>query len=211
MRLIGITQALQGLLLSGRRLTPTEAKDIGIVDEIVPATEDLIPAAKRWIAENPQARQPWDADPGYAIPGGTPSTPSFAAGLPALAANVRKRVKGANLPAPRNILAAAVEGAQVDVDNALEIETRYFVDLAAGQVAQNMIQAYFFDANRVNGDRGRPADREPSRVEKVVVLGAGMMGSGIAYVCAKAGIEVVLKDVSLEAARGEALELGREA
>jgi len=97
-------------------------------------------------------------------------------------------------------MAAAVEGAQVDFDNAIEIEGRYFVDLATGQVAKNMIQAFFFDLQQVNGSRGRSADVETFRSRKVVVLGAGMMGAAIAYVCAKAGIEVVLKDVSQEAA-----------
>jgi 3-hydroxyacyl-CoA dehydrogenase/enoyl-CoA hydratase/3-hydroxybutyryl-CoA epimerase len=97
-------------------------------------------------------------------------------------------------------MAAAVESAEVDLDAAFEIEGRYFVDLATGQVARNMIQAFFFDLNSATGARGRPADAEPFRPQKVVVLGAGMMGAAIAYVCAKAGLEVVLKDVSLEAA-----------
>ena len=97
-------------------------------------------------------------------------------------------------------MAAAVEGAQVDFDTAIEIEGRYFVDLVTGQVAKNMIQAFFFDLQAVNGDRGRPEDLEPTSVKKVVVLGAGMMGAAIAYVCAKAGIEVVLKDVDQAAA-----------
>jgi 3-hydroxyacyl-CoA dehydrogenase / enoyl-CoA hydratase / 3-hydroxybutyryl-CoA epimerase len=200
-RMIGLIQALMGCLLQGQRLAPAQAKELGLVDEIVPTREELIPAAKRWIAEHPDARQPWDADPKYRIPGGTPSTPSLAANLPAFPANLRKQLKGANYPAPEHIMAAAVEGAQVDFDNALEIEGRYFVDLATGQISKNMIQAFFFDLNRVNGDRGRPAEFESRQVQKVVVLGAGMMGAAIAYVSAKAGIEVVLKDVSLEAAR----------
>jgi len=200
-RMIGIAQALMGVLLQGQRLKPAKAQELGFVDEVVPSTADLIPAAKKWIAENAEARQPWDADKKYKIPGGTPSTPSFAANLPAFPANLRKQLKGANMPAPLAIMSAAVEGAQVDFDSALEIEGRYFVKLASGQVAKNMIQAFFFDLNRVNGDRGRASDAETNTVKKVVVLGAGMMGAAIAYVAAKAGIEVVLKDVSLEAAQ----------
>ena len=120
--------------------------------------------------------------------------------LPAFPSNLKKQLKGDKYPAPRNIMAAAVEGAQVDFDNAIEIEGRYFTDLAAGQIAKNMTQAFFFDLAAVNGDRGRPEEIEPFQSKKVVVLGAGMMGAAIAYVCAKAGIEVVLKDVSQEAA-----------
>ena len=198
-RMLGIVNALMQLLLQGQRYRPAKAKEIGIVDELVASRDDLVPAAKRWIAANPEARQPWDRD-GYKMPGGTPSNPKLAMNLPAFPANLRKQLKGANYPAPHHILAAAVEGAQVDVDNAFEIETRYFLDLATGQVAKNMIQAFFFDLQQVSGSRGRPADAERWTARKVVVLGAGMMGAAIAYVCAKAGIEVVLKDVSQEAA-----------
>jgi 3-hydroxyacyl-CoA dehydrogenase / enoyl-CoA hydratase / 3-hydroxybutyryl-CoA epimerase len=198
-RMLGIVDALLKLLMQGQRVRPDKAKEIGIVDELVASREDLIPAAKAWIAANPEAAQPWDK-PGYKMPGGTPSTPALAMNLPAFPANLRKQIKGANYPAPRHIMAVAVEGAQVDFDSAIEIEGRYFVDLATGQVSKNMIQAFFFDLQQVNGPRGRSADVETFRAKKVVVLGAGMMGAAIAYVCAKAGIEVVLKDVAQEAA-----------
>jgi 3-hydroxyacyl-CoA dehydrogenase/enoyl-CoA hydratase/3-hydroxybutyryl-CoA epimerase len=198
-RMLGIVNALMQLLLQGQRVRPQQAKEMGIVDELVASREDLIPAAKKWIEANPEAKQPWD-EKGYKIPGGTPSTPALAQNLPAFPANLRKQIKGANFPAPHHIMAAAVEGAQVDFDTASEIETRYFVDLVTGQVAKNMIQAFFFDLNRVNGSRGRPEDVETFQPRKAVILGAGMMGAGIAYVAAKSGIEVVLKDVSLEAA-----------
>jgi 3-hydroxyacyl-CoA dehydrogenase/enoyl-CoA hydratase/3-hydroxybutyryl-CoA epimerase len=198
-RMLGIVNALMQLLLQGQQVRPQQAKEIGIVDEIVATREQLIPAAKAWIAANPEATQPWDVK-GYKIPGGTPSTPALAQNLPAFPANLRKQIKGANYPAPHHIMAAAVEGSQVDFDTASEIEGRYFVDLVTSQVAKNMIQAFFFDLNRVNGSRGRGEDVETFRSRKVVVLGAGMMGAAIAYVAAKAGIEVVLKDVSLEAA-----------
>ncbi len=204
-RMLGITNALMGVLLQGQRLKPAKAKEMGLVDEVVVSRDELLGAAKAWIAANPEAQQPWDADPKYKIPGGTPSTPAFAANLPAFPANLRKQLKGTNMPAPLNIMSAAVEGAQVGFDDALKIEGRYFVELATGQVAKNMIQAFFFDLQRVNGDRNRPEGIEPYAAKKVAVLGAGMMGAAIAYVSAQAGIEVVLKDVSLEAAqRGKA-------
>jgi 3-hydroxyacyl-CoA dehydrogenase/enoyl-CoA hydratase/3-hydroxybutyryl-CoA epimerase len=198
-RMLGIANALLQLLLQGQRLRPAKALELGIVDAVVSSPEKLIPAAKAWVKANPDAKQPWDRE-GYKIPGGTPSVPKFAQNLPAFPANLRKQLKGANYPAPHHILAAAVEGAQVDFDNAIEIEGRYFVDLVTGQVAKNMIQALFFDLQRAGGDRDRPAWIDAFHPAKMVVLGAGMMGAGIAYVCAKAGIQVVLKDVSLEAA-----------
>jgi 3-hydroxyacyl-CoA dehydrogenase / enoyl-CoA hydratase / 3-hydroxybutyryl-CoA epimerase len=198
-RMLGIVNALMQLLMQGQRVRPEQGKEMGIVDELVSSPDELIPAAKRWIEANPEAVQPWDVK-GYKIPGGTPSTPSLAQNLPAFPANLRKQLKGANYPAPHHIMAAAVEGAQVDFDNASEIEGRYFVDLVTGQVAKNMIQAFFFDLQRSTGDRGRPEGIETFKPRKMVVLGAGMMGAAIAYVCAKAGIEVVLKDVSQEAA-----------
>jgi 3-hydroxyacyl-CoA dehydrogenase / enoyl-CoA hydratase / 3-hydroxybutyryl-CoA epimerase len=198
-RMLGIVNGLMQILLQGQRIRPAQAKEIGLVDELVGSPDELVPAAKRWIAENPEAVQPWDVK-GYKIPGGTPSNPKLAQNLPAFPANLRKQIKGANYPAPHHIMAAAIEGTQVDFDTALEIEGRYFVDLAKGQVAKNMIQAFFFDLQAVNGSRGRPDSIETYSAKKVVVLGAGMMGAAIAYVCAKAGIEVVLKDVDRAAA-----------
>ncbi len=197
-RMIGLQNALMQVLLQGQRHRVTKAKEIGLIDEVVSSVEELLPAAKAWIAANPDAAQPWDKK-GYRIPGGTPSTPAFAANLPAFPANLRKQIKGTNMPAPRAIMAAAVEGAQVDIDNALAIEGRYFISLLTGPVAKNMIQAFFFDLNHINGGGSRPSVEDvPKReIKKIGVIGAGMMGAGIAYVSAKAGYEVVLKDVEL--------------
>ncbi|MFD4428217.1 3-hydroxyacyl-CoA dehydrogenase NAD-binding domain-containing protein [Nocardia sp. NPDC058497] len=200
-RMLGLQNALMQVLLQGQRHRVTKAKEIGLIDEVVSSVEELLPAAKAWIAANPEAAQPWDKK-GYRIPGGTPSTPAFAANLPAFPANLRKQIKGTNMPAPRAIMAAAVEGAQVDIDNALTIEGRYFTSLLTGPVAKNMIQAFFFDLNHINGGGSRPsvADVPKREIKKIGVIGAGMMGAGIAYVSAKAGYEVVLKDVKLESA-----------
>ena len=198
--MLGIVDALMRLLLQGQRLRPAKALEVGLVDEVVPTRDDLIPAAKKWIAANPEAQQPWDADKATRSPAARRrprrSRPTCRPSRPTCAS----RSRAPTTPRPHHIMAAAVEGAQVDFDNASEIEGRYFVDLVTGQVSKNMIQAFFFDLQRATGDRGRPAEIETFAPTKVVVLGAGMMGAAIAYVCAKAGIEVVLKDVSQEAA-----------
>ncbi|MFW0788221.1 3-hydroxyacyl-CoA dehydrogenase NAD-binding domain-containing protein [Gordonia sp. CPCC 205333] len=198
-RLLGFQSALMGVLLQGPRLKPGKAKEIGLVNEVVGTVEELIPAAKAWIKENPEAQQPWDVK-GYKLPGGAPTNPAVAANLPAFPALLRKQIKGANMPAPRAILAAAIEGAYVDVDTADIIETRYFVSLVTGQVAQNMIKAFFFDLQHINGGGSRPEGYDKYTAKKVGVIGAGMMGAAIAYVSAKAGIEVVLKDIDIDAA-----------
>lgn len=198
-RMLGIVDALLKLLLQGQRVRPDKALEMGLISQVVSSPDELLGAAKEWIAANAEAVQPWDVK-GYKIPGGTPSSPALAQNLPAFPSNLRKQLKGANYPAPKAIMAVAVEGAQVDVDTALKIEGRYFTSLAVGPVAKNMIQAFFFDLQAVNGARGRAAGAGTHTVEKVVVLGAGMMGAAIAYVCAKSGIEVGLKDVTREAA-----------
>ncbi|MFF1374734.1 3-hydroxyacyl-CoA dehydrogenase NAD-binding domain-containing protein [Streptomyces sp. NPDC058308] len=199
-RLMGITDALLKVLLQGTQYNPKRALENGLVHELAATPEEMIEKARAFIDANPESQQPWDK-PGYRIPGGTPAHPKFAANLPAFPANLKKQTAGANYPAPRNILAAAVEGSQVDFETALTIEARYFTELVTGQVAKNMIQAFFFDLQAVNSGANRPKGIEPRQVRKVAVLGAGMMGAGIAYSCARAGMEVVLKDVSAEAAR----------
>jgi len=221
-RMLGIQSALMDVLLQGPRFKPAQARDKGLVDELVATREELVPAAKAWIEahqDDPDAAtNPWDRK-GYKIPGGTPSTPSLAAFLPAFPAMLRKQTKGALYPAPRAIMAAAIEGAQVDFDTASTIESRYLTSLIVGQNSKNMIQAFFFDLSAINGGSLRPEGVDVFKPTKALVLGAGMMGAGIAYSCARSGIEVVLKDVSIEAAEkgkaysdkllGKAVERGR--
>ncbi|MGW7822280.1 3-hydroxyacyl-CoA dehydrogenase NAD-binding domain-containing protein [Streptomyces puniciscabiei] len=198
-RLLGIADALLKVLLQGQQYNARRAQENGLVHEVADTPEELLAKARAFIDANPESQQPWDK-PGYKIPGGTPANPKFAANLPAFPATLRKQTNGAPYPAPRNILAAAVEGSQVDFETAQVIEARYFVELAAGQTSKNMIQAFFFDLQAVNSGANRPKGIEARQVRRVAVLGAGMMGAGIAYSCARAGIDVVLKDVSLEAA-----------
>ncbi|MFJ9055230.1 3-hydroxyacyl-CoA dehydrogenase NAD-binding domain-containing protein [Streptomyces sp. NPDC102409] len=198
-RLMGIADALLKVLLQGTQYTPRRALENGLVHEVADTREEMLDKARAFIDANPESQQPWDVK-GYRIPGGTPSHPKFAANLPAFPANLKKQLAGAPMPAPRNIMAAAVEGSQVDFESAQVIEARYFTELVTGQVAKNMIQAFFFDLQAVNSGASRPDGIEERQVRKVAVLGAGMMGAGIAYSCARAGIDVVLKDVSAEAA-----------
>jgi 3-hydroxyacyl-CoA dehydrogenase/enoyl-CoA hydratase/3-hydroxybutyryl-CoA epimerase len=194
-RMRGLQSALMDWLMQGQRHRSSDAKSHGLIDELVPDTAAMLASARDFIRKNPSPKQPWDAD-GYKMPGGTPSTPSLAMMLPAFPANLKKQLKGANYPAPKAILAAAVEGAQVDFETATRIESRYFVELATGKIAKNMIQAFFFDLQQINGGASRPKDIPAWKPTKIGILGAGMMGQGIAYVTARAGIPSVLKDVS---------------
>ncbi|MFN3005064.1 3-hydroxyacyl-CoA dehydrogenase NAD-binding domain-containing protein [Mycolicibacterium wolinskyi] len=211
-RMFGIQKAFMEVLSQGTRFNPTKAKETGLVDELVGSVEELVPAAKAWIKANPDSHtQPWDVK-GYKMPGGTPSHPALAGILPSFPALLKKQLKGAPMPAPRAILDAAVEGAQVDFDTASRIESRYFTQLVTGQVAKNMIQAFFLDLQHINGGGSRPDGIAKQEIKKIGVLGAGMMGAGIAYVSAKAGYDVVLKDVTIEAAqKGKAYSEGLEA
>ena len=179
--------------------------------------------SKAWLGTEPEATQPWDRK-GWKLPGGTVNDKQLSSVLPSFPANMRKQTKGAPAPAPRAIMSAAVEGSQVDFATAEQIEARYFVSLVTGVIAKNMIQAFFFDMQHCASGGARPKAADGSEIPrteftKVGVLGAGMMGAGIAYVCAKAGMEVVLKDVEMAGAEkgkaysekieAKALERGR--
>jgi 3-hydroxyacyl-CoA dehydrogenase / enoyl-CoA hydratase / 3-hydroxybutyryl-CoA epimerase len=207
-RMLGLQSALLDVLLQGPRMKPRVAQEKGLVDELVADRADLVTAAKAWVRKNQgneeAATQPWDR-PGYKMPGGTPSSPKLAAFLPAFPANLRKQTKGADYPAPRAILSAAIEGAQVDFETASRIESRYLTSLIVGQNSKNMIQAFFFDLQAINSGALRPDGVEKFTPTRLAVLGAGMMGAGIAYSAARAGIDVLLKDVTVEnAEKGKA-------
>ena len=189
-------------LIEGKRIAPAKAKEAGFIHETVVNLEDLIPRAKAWIAENHENEaaytQPWDTK-GYKIPGGNANHPGVAQMLPVASAMIMQKTRGL-LPAPVKILDVAVSAMRVDFDTAMRIESRGLTELALTPVAKNMINTFFFNLNQINGGASRPKDIAPQKTEKLGVLGAGMMGQGIAYVSAMAGIEVVLKDISLEGA-----------
>lgn len=196
-RLLGLEKALP-YLAEGKKVRPEQALKAGLIHQLASSREDMLAKAREWIAANPNAKQPWDTA-GYKIPGGTPSSPNVAQMLAIAPSVLRDKTKGC-FPAPEKIMCAAVEGAQVDFDTAQLIEARYFTELTTGQVAKNMIGTFWFQLNEINAGKSRPQGYPQQQTKKVGVLGAGMMGAGIAYVSAAAGIEVVLKDVSVEAA-----------
>ncbi|MDO6825439.1 3-hydroxyacyl-CoA dehydrogenase NAD-binding domain-containing protein [Marinobacter sp. 1_MG-2023] len=194
-RMIGLEAAFP-LLMEGKKLRPSGALKAGIIDELADSPEDMMAKARAFIDANPKCQQPWDKK-GFKLPGGAPHHPAMAQKLAIAPAMLKQKTKGC-YPAPERIMAAAVEGAQVDFDNGSLIETRYFAELAIGQVAKNMTGTFWFQLNDINAGGSRPEGVERETFKKVGVLGAGMMGAGIAYSTASSGVEVVLKDVSLE-------------
>jgi 3-hydroxyacyl-CoA dehydrogenase/enoyl-CoA hydratase/3-hydroxybutyryl-CoA epimerase len=197
-RLLGL-QASLPYLMEGKQVSPRQAKAAGIIDDLAADEAEMMTKARAWILSNPKARALWD-QPGYRMPGGDSRQPQVAQMLAIAPAMLKKKTLG-NYPAPEAILSAAVEGAVVDFETAGRIESRYFVNVATGQTARNMITAFWFQLNQVKAGHSRPKEIEPVDTKKVGVLGAGMMGHGIAYVTAMAGISVVLKDVSLAKAK----------
>jgi 3-hydroxyacyl-CoA dehydrogenase/enoyl-CoA hydratase/3-hydroxybutyryl-CoA epimerase len=196
-RLLGLMGA-QPYLLEGKLFNPQEAVKLGLVHANVATAQELLPAALGWIAANPKAQQPWD-DKNYKIPGGTPANPQIANALIVAPAMLKKTTRG-RYPAPEAALACMVEGAMVDYDTALRIESRALAKIMSGQVARNMVSAFFFDMNAVKSGRSRPGNAPRAKLSKVGVLGAGMMGAGIAWAQASKGIATALKDVSQEKA-----------
>ena len=201
-RLLGV-QAAMPFLLEGKQFKPEKGLELGLINEVVDTPEAMLKSAVNWIKENPTAIQPYDVK-GSKVPGGKPKHPGLAKMLPIAPAMVRAKTKG-TLPAPESILAVMVEGLQVDIDTAMRIESRYFVELVCSQVAKNMIGTFWYQMNEIKAGAARPDNIERKKVKKIGVLGAGMMGAGIAYSSALKGIDVVLKDVSLEnAEKGKA-------
>ncbi|MCO8096602.1 3-hydroxyacyl-CoA dehydrogenase NAD-binding domain-containing protein [Acinetobacter lwoffii] len=197
-RLLGLQNALP-LLMEGKQFGVDKARSLGLIHEVADSTDELLEKAIAWIKANPKFQQPFDVK-GYKIPGGNPSAPAVAQMLAIAPAMLRDKTKGC-YPAPEAIMSAAVEGAQVDVDTALTIESRYFTYLAIGQISKNMIGTFWHGLNAIkSGASSRPQGIEKWKATKVGILGAGMMGAGIAYATVSKGIPVVLKDISIEAA-----------
>ncbi len=199
--LLGIEKALP-YLLEGKKVTPEKAVAAGMIDETVDKLEDLVPKAKAYIlasqGDEASSVQPWDAKD-FRIPGGKINSPKNAQMAMMAPAMLRQKTRGL-LPAPEVILDTAFQATLVDFDTAQRVESRGLTQLVMTPQAKNMISTFFFGLNKVNGGASRPKNIEKNLTRKVGILGAGMMGQGIAYVSAMAGIEVVLKDISHDAA-----------
>ena len=196
-RLIGI-QASLPLMLEGKELSAQAAKQLGILNELVKDQAELLAKAKVWVAANPKTVQPWD-DKKFKWPGGDSKSPANAQ-MWSIAPSMADAKSYGNYPALTNIMSCVFEGGIVDFDTGCRIESRYFANLGVSQVSKNMIGTLWFQLNAINKGKSRPEGFEKSTVKKLGILGAGMMGAGIAYVSAKAGMEVVLLDTTQEAA-----------
>ena len=193
-RMLGL-EASMPLLLEGKKFTPNQGVEWGLVDQLVDDPNRMMQQALQWILQNPQVQQPWDRE-GYRLPGGDLRNTKIAQLVSLAPAMLTKKTAGV-LPAPEKILATMVEGIQVDFDTASAIETGYFIELACHPVTKNMINTFWFQLNKINSGCSRPPSFEKSRITQVGVLGAGMMGAGIAYACASKGMRTILKDVDL--------------
>jgi 3-hydroxyacyl-CoA dehydrogenase/enoyl-CoA hydratase/3-hydroxybutyryl-CoA epimerase len=192
----------QPYLVEGKIFSPSEAKGLNLVHDLVApgenAAAEMKSKALAWIAANPTAQHPWEAK-GYKVPGGLPSSPAVAGMLAVAPAMIKKQTRGL-YPAPEAIMACMVEGLQVDIETALRLESRALAMLMTGSNARAMINTFFFNLNAIKSGQSRPKDVPRFKPTKVGLLGAGMMGAGIAYAQATKGIATVLKDVNQEKA-----------
>ena len=193
-RLIGV-QAAMTAMSAGSSWRPNDARGAGVVHEVV-AKGTEVDAAKAWIKGGGKAVQPWD-DKGFKQPGGGPYHPAGIQNFLVGNAMLRKQSYG-NYPAVLNLMKAVYEGIQVPMDAALRIETRYFIKTLMTPQAQAMIRSLFLSKQELDKGAVRPAGVPKSDPKKVTVIGAGMMGAGIAYVQALAGIETILIDRTQE-------------
>ena len=205
-RLIGVAETLP-LILQTKNVNPQKALEIGLVHELASA-DQLVERARTWILESGDPIQPWDKK-GFRVPGGagamTPkNAQNYMVGTSLLAGTTQH-----NYPAPISAFSAIYEGCLVPIDSGLNIESQYFAKLLAGPVARNMMRSLFVNKGAADKLARRPKGIEKSAVQKLGILGSGMMGAGIAYVSARAGMQVVLLDTDLERAEhGKAYSAG---
>ena len=196
-RLVGVMNAAP-ILLQGQQLDAEKAQGLGIADAVVPLA-DLVATAKQLVKDDPKGgKQPWDGDK-FKFPGGGPYHPAGAQMFSAASPMLRKNTYG-NYPAQRYILSCVYEGAQVTMDQAIRIESRYFTKLLLRPESRNMIRSLFLSKQDLDKGGRRPSSQSKGEVKKIAIIGAGFMGAGIATVSAQAGIEIVLIDATQEGA-----------
>lgn len=195
-RIVGIRAALP-LLLESKIIGAAEALKIGLVHALVPLGE-TVAAARNWVREHGDPVQPWDKK-GYAVPGGGPYVQANSEAIAVAAALSRQRYHG-NYPAQGHILTAVYEGTQLPFDAGLRIEMREFIKAARSPQARSILRTKVVSPREIRNGANRPLGIPVRRFHKAVVIGAGLMGSGIAHAQAAAGIETVLIDVTQEAA-----------
>ena len=193
MWLLGIRRAFP-ILEKGHRYLPLEALEVGMVDELAENKREMIEKAKAWLKSESEGRRKWDTEYGT-IPGGTAREMRVAMEISRLSAQVAARYRG-NYPAPQAILNILSEASKVDFDTATRIESRYYSDLLCRPESKNMIKTFWMEYRQIKSGINRPKGFGKFRPRTVGIIGAGMMGSGIAFVCLMNGIRVVMKDVS---------------
>jgi 3-hydroxyacyl-CoA dehydrogenase/enoyl-CoA hydratase/3-hydroxybutyryl-CoA epimerase len=205
-RLVGQQAALQ-ICAEGHDIAPQKALAMGLATELAQDGDDLMFKARTWCATHERSQQPWDA-PKFRWPGGDSRTPASVQ-MFSIAPSIAAAKSHGNYPAVQHILSCVFEGGLLDFDSACEMESRYFAACVMSPESKAMIGTLWFQLNAIKKGASRPAAPAKSSVKKLGILGAGMMGAGIAYVSARAGIDVVLLDTSMEAAeKGKAYSQG---
>ncbi len=194
MWLLGIEKAFP-ILASGHRYSPKEALDAGIIDDLASDEADLIWKAKEWLLEHQEGRRKWDKQDGQ-IPFGTARDQDIAQKIRFMAAELSKATFN-NFLAPQAILNTLSEGSKVDFDTACRINSRYFTYLMTNKQSKDMIKAFWYDSTAIKIGAARPKGFGKFRPKKIGIIGAGKMGSAIAFICVRNGMEVKIKDVSL--------------
>ncbi|MEH0166935.1 3-hydroxyacyl-CoA dehydrogenase NAD-binding domain-containing protein [Roseateles microcysteis] len=198
-RLVGMQQALQWML-EGTEVRADQALASGLVHELASDADEAMAKARAWIAQQGKKKpqQPWDA-PRFRYPGGDSRSPAVAQ-LMSAAPSMASTKSWGNYPALTHILSSVFEGGLTDIDRALEIESRFFAACAVSPASRNMMGTLWYQLNALKKGASRPAGIEPQKIRRLAVLGAGMMGAGIAHAAASVGISVVLLDQTMEAA-----------